>query len=507
MFGAKHTILRESRHACSSRRELIAVNPMESDAKKIANVAGSRRESWDSALAVALLLLAIALSLLVQRKSYLNHDVAFYTWVADQVIGPKSYGHDVYDSNPPLSFLLYSPAGIAGRMIGFDLAVRLWICTIALLAVLLCRKASPEHLRTIVPLSLALFFALGLPREFGQREQLALLLCAPYVSGSIDDRRWALASGVMAGIGFSIKPYFLVALGLVFLSRRKVKTEECAIAFTGIAYALLLLLCFREYIFEAMPVTREAYWAFEREEGYTLPAIMTAAFLLTSAGIWLLSRKRQGTDFLLAAIGFAAAAIIQGKYFYYHLLPIWGFMVLFWASRLRSPCLTTRIASTTIYLSGVVTLLAAAIPWITDWEKRGRDLPKLIHAIDQVKSFGAISIHPYPAFPAAIYTTSTFVGSTSCHWFLPAAAKIATGQVRRNPQPIYRMAIEQAVTELEQQPELVIVNTKWRGFSGLKSRSFDGLEWLKRDARFRQIWSSYRFDQRIGNFELYRLVS
>ena len=39
--------------------------------------------------------------------------------------------------------------------------------------------------------------------------------------------------GVMAGVGFAIKPHFLIALALVFATRRRIGTEEWAIAATG----------------------------------------------------------------------------------------------------------------------------------------------------------------------------------------------------------------------------------------------------------------------------------
>jgi len=68
------------------------------------------------------------------------------------------------------------------------------------------------------------------------------------------------------------------------------------------------------------------------------------------------------------------------------------------------------------------------------------------------------------------------------------------------------MAADRAVAELRRRPELVIVNTDWRGHSSLRSRHFDGLAMLQRDPAFRQLWAEYRPAGSIDHFQLFERI-
>ena len=76
------------------------------------------RQNWLACGLVILLSASVALA--IHIPNYLHQDVAFLTWTADQVMRGAVFGRDVYDVNPPLSFLIYTPAAILGRVIGFE---------------------------------------------------------------------------------------------------------------------------------------------------------------------------------------------------------------------------------------------------------------------------------------------------------------------------------------------------------------------------------------------------
>jgi len=90
--------------------------------------------------------------------------------------------------NPPLAFLIYLPAVWLAKLFGYDLAVKLWRGVLFLASATVLSRTAPDRFRLPLTIALSLFFALGFPREFGQREQIAVLLTASYVAGYADRR-------------------------------------------------------------------------------------------------------------------------------------------------------------------------------------------------------------------------------------------------------------------------------------------------------------------------------
>jgi hypothetical protein len=459
------------------------------------------RQSWKACALVIVLTVTGALA--VQHVGYLNHDVAFLTWVADHVMRGAVYGRDLYDINPPLNFMIYVPGALLGRIIGFDPAIRLWTVAIAALSIASLWQTADKSYRLPVIIALGLFFALAFPREFGQREQFALLLCAPYVAGHTPRRGPALLNGVMAGIGFALKPYFLIPLALVFLTRRRVRLEEVAIAITGLLYAASLVLFFRPYLTEYLPLTGASYWTHGVN---STSAILQFLFLVPAfvACIWWVSAPQPGRGgFAMAALGFTLAVVIHNKGYSYHFIPCFGFMILYLAASLRNSRPLAAWASAAFLVAVTFRLSMGALPWVMDVEQRRTTIPALLSEIDRSQSFWVLTNYNYPAFPTAILTTTPFTGISSNNNFFSAAVAIEAGVGKGDAETLARQARDQAVRELERKPALVIVNTEWARYAALRT-PVDGLAWFLRDDRFRSLWSDYDFAGRVGTFDLYR---
>jgi hypothetical protein len=355
-----------------------------------------------------------------------------------------------------------------------------------------------------VALAIAAYFALAFPREFGQREQIAFLLCAPYIAGAISNRWVAGLSGLLAGIGFCLKPHFLCALIIVFIIRRRFRTEEIAIGAFGVFYALMLIIFFQPYLRDVVPLTSATYWGVSPTPNSFIRPKMLGGFLLLALPLALARDAKSSLAYLGAAFGFGLGGYLQGKFFPYHFLPGWGYLCVFLTARFFNIAGALKYFALFLLSTALVPMYLWALPWFFDKEGRSRNIPALVSYLDQYDSFTVIAVHPYPAFPTALYTSSKYVGYSNSHWFLPAVAKIETGQVKA-PIGIPRLwAIRQATIELERRPDIVIVDTNWVRHTGLVSRDFDGLEWLRRDARFSTLWNSYEFAGRAGTFNLFR---
>lgn len=178
-------------------------------------------------------MLALLAGLMIHKSALLNHDVAWFAWGAREWLHGLAIGRDITDPNFPLAFLIYVPAALLAGPLGLELAVKVWLLSLAALVIALAWQDVARRQRIVVFGTLAVFVVLGWPREFAQREQFAMLLVFPYVLPA-DRRGWrAIAVGILGGIGFAIKPHFLIAWVILEINRKLFRAEQVALACTG----------------------------------------------------------------------------------------------------------------------------------------------------------------------------------------------------------------------------------------------------------------------------------
>lgn len=459
------------------------------------------RQSWQASALVIVLSLGVALAIYI--PAYLHQDVAFLTWTADQVMRGAVFGRDVYDINPPLNFLIYVPAALMGRVIGFDLAIKLWTALVAGVAIACVWQTAERSIRLPVIAAMGLFFALAFPREFGQREQFAFLLTAPYVAGNANRRGVSILVGLMAGVGFALKPYFLLPLVLVFATRRRLRTEEWVIAATGLCYAASLLLFFQPYLFEFLPKSAANYWATNPRPLMMIVIGVIFVPLFVAGQAYVAAPQRGTAGYGMAAVGFAIAVLLHHKGFPYHYLPPLGFLALYLAALLENPRRFAQWTAVLLLALAAGRLSIYTIPWFLDIEGRNKDVPALLEEIDRADSFAVLAAYNFPAFPTAIYTKVPFVGISPVNGFISKVGDIETGFAPNDGGVAGRLALEQATRELARRPGLVIVDTDWSGLSARRA-PFDGLAWFDRDPAFHALWQGYEPAGHYDQYQFYR---
>lgn len=298
----------------------------------------------------------LTLILSVHALSYpLNHDAAWYLYVAGEVLEGADLSSAIIDINVPLSTYLsmipvrLSTIGGLPIEMTFELSVLLLALAVTAWSGFLVTRVGGASLAQMLALGLVLAF-LGVPgTDFGQREHLMVILTAPYaivvwqrISGHSVRRFLGVAAGAAAAVGFSLKPHFV----LIWLtleawcvlrtgSRGRSGTVRRAEAFTvavmGFAFALFVALRHPAYL-ELLREARSLYWDFNKQP----ILLVVAAPVLMPLGLGalaLLQRLGPASELARVYLVFSVAAffafVIQGKGWTYHEYPVVAGVLVF----------------------------------------------------------------------------------------------------------------------------------------------------------------------------------
>jgi hypothetical protein len=168
------------------------------------------------------LLVGILFAYILLHSIPVSHDVICQMWIARQLLGGAALYTDILELNPPLWFWMAVPVEWVAQAFGLPsteaivAAVFLMItAALFLLAVLLADKPPVTRAMLLAAAFLAMVL-LQLP-HFAQREHLSLIGAVAYlalIARRIDERetdwRAAAAVGLIGGMGFALKHYFVL---------------------------------------------------------------------------------------------------------------------------------------------------------------------------------------------------------------------------------------------------------------------------------------------------------
>jgi hypothetical protein len=298
--------------------------------------------------------LLVTLAALLQEAVGLNHDVAWYLYVARSALQGTPYYVDqagsYLDINPPLVvWILIPPIWLAERLrLPITVAPHILIAVQTGVAIGLTwgivRRTPATHM---LPWAVAVAGLLLVGHDFGQREHQLVLLLAPSLVGlaigatSRETSRWLrLCAGVSAGIGVAAKPHFVLAWALVEAVVAFVYRQPKQLLRLEVLAACSVLLL---YVLAVLTIT-PGYFSLAREWGpLYLRYLRTPTLLLLAQPecVAILASTLIGTRvrasgqmgriafvFGISAASFAGAAILQQKGFSYHWYPAIAFAVI-----------------------------------------------------------------------------------------------------------------------------------------------------------------------------------
>ena len=481
----------------------------------------------------------------LQARVHLNHDVSWIAHSARWLLDGRSFGTDVLDPNPPLIWWMSLPAAALANsgLLDEPAAVRVVFWSYFLISAtiffrVLADVDPRDRAASMGWWACFLIMATLAPGfSFGQREYLSVLFAMPYLASACvrlqrfqnSDRLVYAAVGLLAGIGFAIKPFFLAVPLLVegLLAARLgwrslFRLESVVLALTVLAYVLAVLILVPQYVTFTLPLMRSIYWAFDSGSfSMVLSRYWTVTQpLLYGALVALLSRTwtRQHTVVLLAGLGYSVSYFIQAKGFVYHAYPVLLFCCVFLGISVASGLVrvwnSRRDQAGPIPLLLVFAILVLVIPpakhvhdgvmrWYFQFNlahgETGQFRQEIISVVNHFARsrqsyFFAFSTHPFPGFPTASYTAAEWSGRASAQGILAAYARMDEVSGPGLRESIIRAAELQrrmVIEDMERRPPAVVFVERSRSRLAMNGRAFDDVAFYLQDPEFQRIWNTY----------------
>lgn len=506
-----------------------------------------------------IIILLIASAIWLQMHIFIVGDVSWLLHAADSMLHGGHYNIDFFETNPPLILYLNMLPVFVSNHFHSSLITdfRIYIFTIAILIIMasnyLLKKIFSQtdaHIRYCLVIAITFSLLLLPVAEFGQREHIMAILTLPYLLIIVlramhRPIQWQIATffGVLAGIGFALKPYFLITpllIELYLLTTHKTfrakisscwRAENIAIGIVLIAYVVSIWLFTPEYIHQTLPIVVDFYFS-----GLPIP-LWQMIFLPPFVG-WLLlvccyaiGKEQQAHEefdriFFIAATGFLLCFIMQRAPWYYHWLPslilTTILLVKFIANNYyriaKNPTTweqACRIAQTIIAcvilvgFSGYMFASQAAkrvssVYAATDY------LNKAIAIVQQYSRGGSIYfLYSFDsgAYPLVDYAHTTSASRFPGLIFLTGLAKYSNFSTNPRATQEKQFLLKAAVDDFYlHHPTLVFVDSAaWAGY--YDNKPFDYLHYFAQVPRFSAAFKCYHYLTQCNNFKVYQKIS
>jgi hypothetical protein len=438
-----------------------------------------------------------------------NHDHAWQFYMAGQVLDGARLYIDVGagEMHPPLITSLAMAMEWIGRRVGL---AGVDVFMVFLLATAAAALYASWRLGARSPLLLAMLVlgAVAWPGyNFGQGDQLAVLWSLPYLTAAAayaDGRRLsrmgAIAVGIAAGLGMSMKPHFAllwvateIYLAMKVRPRSLWRTESITILAVFIAYVVATALLTPQFF--RLTWIPGLYVNFGRGElsAFILnPAALL--LILAAAAVWRLQippeNVRLTRVFFLGAVVLYIIALLQFKGWRYHWIPseILSLATIGAALPIRSWLVPTAIAALSVVLTAG-TVRATASDLVGHPYYQAHTVP-LIQRYAGNGSYLVLAENPFAAFPLVTDSRVRWASPYMCLWMVPALyPAFWHGQPTQYPpldqrSPVEREMFDRIWQRVERErPAVILLQRVGQGF--------DFAAYFSADARFAALFREY----------------
>jgi hypothetical protein len=471
----------------------------------------------------------------------LNHDAAGILSFAERWVAGERLYVDLLDVNPPLVFVLFAgPAWLAGAL-GLDpvavlkaaLAGMVLGCW-ALAWAVRDRAAEGRVERALLDV-LPPLLGFGAGYDLGQRETMMATLALPYLLAAARRAeggrpRAGLAAGLVAAVGFALKPHFLLVPVLVeaaVLARRgRAGLRDpvpWAMAGLWLAYLASLPLLFPAYLGAVVPMALALY---VDNGGRGVLDVLGQARLwpvaLVLAGLAVAAfrgRAMLPRVLALAAVAGLAAALAQRKGWPYHFMPVQLFTLALAAvlgARWLDRPGTRSVGAPGGWAAGLAGGFALALMGLgaaprSQLTWHGTDAYALAGMLRAHAGGGRVlALSPLiaPIYPALNYARARMTLPAMNTWMLEGAYRTCPADGARWREPAQmgaeeRFLFERVAADFAREPPEAVLVDKFAAIPDCGGVAFDLLGYFARHPLFAAAWPRYEAVARRGRFTVY----
>ena len=469
----------------------------------------------------------------------LTHDVSWQFWLARQMLGGVPLYTHLMEINPPLWFWMALPLQRLGIMIGVA-PDRLYIVAIIIFAVwsaiVTSRLLFVENVRRGIFIVAILLLCLVAPlSDFGQREQIAVVLVLPYcallfkrVAGEQVSFSLALFIGLVAAAGFALKHYFAIVpmvleLWLLWKSRsllHMLRVETIALGLMAVLYVFSIAAFTPDFFRIIVPMVNSAYHGYEKplieQLGRTEVLIWFIVAVSYSKMRRYLSQRDTGIAdiFGLSAVAFAASYFLQQKGWQYHAIP-----ATVCASLLIIHCIMAVRDAKKSGASYPFAWLAAALflimglsrgPYDSEWAK---PMDRILNNETAGSSVMILTVDPRRVFPFVEEHGLLWPSRHFAHWMVSGIAASERGhrgakltmEIERLSDTVRRQALEDIKCN---PPVLILSQIRNRSGVVINPERFRMTDFFRRNESFREyLATNYQLEWADRTFEAYRRIT
>lgn len=473
----------------------------------------------------------------------LNPDAAILLEMSEQILAGKRLYQDIVDNQFPAIHLISLFIVLISKTISLSIPNSFFVFIFLLLnsSIFLTWKILKENFLiqnrgnqtwVIIVLYYGLFILPCIPTKiggsfwdiFGEREHFFAALALPYFALCLNrlnysqvKQTWCVLSGILAGIGFAIKPHFVlvfIASELFLIYYKKgfltcLRTESIIILTMLFVYLLGMLL-FTPYYFKTVP-----YFA-NLLSAIALPWLdLTLIVLFLSLVpllllMWFFVEKQLRHDWYFVPYLFAlsVAALVMavlGRHLpNYHVFPFKVITLVLAALMVITHPKKVFFYAFTILL--VVMMLQTSQKIEVVQAQRNFTLQVAAKIREYAPNGTVVLLDTAFPFPAITYAEARHGLDTASLWYVP----FAYSEYRGKPEPppyhppnqmgkTERFFHELVIHNLETEPPQLIILNKARYKFWLGRMRFDFADYLSLDSRFVEIWKNYRWTSQLSD--------
>jgi hypothetical protein len=479
----------------------------------------------------------------IQINTYLYADSALMLHMAGLMLKGQTYGHYIFEENPPLIFYLHMPPIIISKMTGIKIVYcfPLYVITLTLLSAVcsqhLFNKLFKHNGWLVYLMSCALvFILLFLPSNaFGQREHFLLVLTIPYIllaacrlENITINKSFSILVGIMAGIGFAIKPFFLLTLlfiELLFVCRLKSLLGwlriESVIAFLFILfYGFAVILFFPAYWHIVLPLWMP-FWSSTAQSWWLLLTYPYFLFCCVTLGFFCMTQKNEPNAtikvvFSLAVIGYLISFLIPRLVWYYHILPAFSISFLYFVlifgelvDKTMEPAARglnwawVALLGIAVFFRPVMASFLATVSSIAYFHSNNpmNQLATFLEQHEPKNSFDFFGIS-LKFYQLEYYTTANYTGRLSHFiWEYNRLSPSRYSLADRQKTLSYVLPIISDTLD-HKKPRFVIVDIQ--SSQAILNQRIDYTKEYTSNQQFRHAWSHYTYLTKIGPYDVYQ---